>query len=184
MPTSVIPMPRDPGAVTPDLPSNGDPSSLELIGVSRDLIKARFVANIPWWAFFLALCIAWAVVISMFDWSPWWHLLAVPLYLLLAQSIAFTPRRVRALGYATRENDVLYRSGIMFRSLSVMPYGRIQDVEIEEGPIERRFGLSSVTLKSAGGMSSNMTIPGLRREESERIRDLVTREASAKMAAL
>lgn len=177
-------MPRDPGTITPDSPPVSGENSVELIGVSRDLIKARLLANAAWWAFFLALCIAWAIVISVFNWSPLWHPLAVPLYILIAQSILLTPRRVRALGYATRENDVLFRSGIMFRSLSVMPYGRIQDVEIEEGPIERRFGLSSVTLKSAGGFNANMTIPGLRREESERIRDLVTREASAKMAAL
>ncbi len=185
MSETAIPMPPSQAATSSD---ETTPSYEDLAGtlhrVSPKLVKARFLGNLAWWVAFLALCIGWHVLVVMLDWSPWWHLMAVPVYLLVAQSVAFTPRRARALGYATRENDVIFRSGILFRSLVVMPYGRVQDVEIEEGPIERRYGLSTVTLKSAGGMDSNVAIPGLDKAESERIRDLVTREAAAKMAAL
>lgn len=72
----------------------------------------------------------------------------------------------------------------MFRSVTIVPYGRIQDINIGEGPIERAYGLSTITLKTAGGSISELSIPGLERKEAERIRDLVTREASEKMAAL
>lgn len=152
--------------------------------VSPKLVKARILGNLVWWALLLAVAIALHVLTNIFEW-PWWiHLFALPVYIGVVQSILFTPRRTRALGYATRENDLLFRSGIMSRSLTVLPYGRVQDIEINEGIIERKFGLSTITLKTAGGILSDVSIPGLERAEAERIRDLVTREAHEKMAAL
>lgn len=180
---SVIPLPPEQAEVSSATQSFDDLAS-SLRPVSPKLIKVRFLANLAWWAIMLAVGAGWHVAVVMIPLSPWWHAASLPVYAMVLQSILFTPRRTRALGYATRENDVLFRSGLLFRSISVMPYGRVQDVEIEEGPIARRFGLSTVTLKSAGGFDSNIAIPGLEKAESERIRDLVTREANEKMAAL
>lgn len=152
--------------------------------VSPKLVKVRFLGNLAWWAIFLVACIALHVVTVVFSW-PWWvHLFAIPVYIFVAQRILLMPRRTRALGYLTRENDIVFREGILFRSVTILPYGRIQDININEGPIERAYGLSTITLKTAGGSLSDVSIPGLERHEAERIRDLVTREAHEKMAAL
>lgn len=152
--------------------------------VSPKLVKARFLGNLAWWMLLIAACIALHIVTAVFSW-PWWvHLCTIPVYLLVAQSIVFTPRRARALGYLTRENDIVFRRGILFRYVTIVPYGRIQNVNINEGPIERAFGLSTISLDTAGGSLSDVSIPGLERTEAERIRDLVTREAHEKMAAL
>ena len=78
----------------------------------------------------------------------------------------------------------MFRQGILFRYVTIVPYGRIQNININEGPIERAFGLSTISLDTAGGSLSDVSIPGLERTEAERIRDLVTREAHEKMAAL
>lgn len=152
--------------------------------VSPKLVKVRFLGNLAWWAIFLVACIALHVVTVVLSW-PWWvHLFAIPVYIFVAQRILLMPRRTRALGYLTRENDIVFREGILFRSVTILPYGRIQDININEGPIERAYGLSTITLKTAGGSLSDVSIPGLERHEAERIRDLVTREAHEKMAAL
>ena len=152
--------------------------------VSPKLVKVRFLGKLARWVLMIAACIALHIVTVVLSW-PWWvHLCTIPVYLFVAQSIVFTPRRARALGYLTRENDIVFREGILFRSVTILPYGRIQDININEGPIERAYGLSTITLKTAGGALSDVSIPGLERREAERIRDLVTREAHEKMAAL
>ncbi|MDO5644131.1 MAG: PH domain-containing protein [Dermabacter sp.] len=172
--------PSEPGTETPTYESIAQ----SLRPVSPRLIRARYIGNLAWWIPFIVVGIVWNVLVAWLGWPPMLHLLSLLFYVIVAQSVLLMPRRTRALGYLTREDDVLFRSGLMFRSMTVVPYGRVQDIEITEGPIERKFGLSTLAMKSAGGVLGNVTIPGLERAESERIRDLVTREANQKMAAL
>ena len=61
----------------------------------------------------------------------------------------------------------------MFRSLVAVPYGRMQLVEVNSGPLERAFGLATVTLKTASP-ETNATIPGLDPTEAARLRDRLT----------
>src|SRR5581483_2826838 len=76
----------------------------------------------------------------------------------------FVGRRVRAWGYTERAEDLLVRRGVMFRRLSVIPYGRMQFVEVTSGPFERSFGLSTVQMHTAAA-ASDAKIPGLGSEE-------------------
>src|SRR5437867_5708585 len=58
----------------------------------------------------------------------------------------FVQRRVRAWGYREREDDLLVRRGVLFARLSVVPYGRMQFIDVTAGPIERSFGLATVRM--------------------------------------
>ena len=82
-------------------------------------------------------------------------------------------RRVRAWGYAERAEDLLVRRGLMFRGLSVIPYGRMQFVEVTAGPFERAFGLATVQMHTAAA-ASDARIPGLAAPEAARLRDQLT----------
>jgi uncharacterized protein len=86
---------------------------------------------------------------------------------------AVAGRRVRAWGYAEREDDLLVRRGVMFRRLSVIPYGRMQYVEVTAGPFERAFGLATVQMHTAAA-ASDARIPGLPAGEAARLRDQLT----------
>jgi membrane protein YdbS with pleckstrin-like domain len=79
-------------------------------------------------------------------------------------------RRVRAWGFAEREEDLLVRRGVMFKRLSVVPYGRMQFVDVTAGPFERAFGLATVQLHTAAA-ASDARIPGLPAAEANRLRD-------------
>ncbi len=79
-------------------------------------------------------------------------------------------RRVRAWGYAERADDLLVRRGVMFRRTSVIPYGRMQYVEVTAGPLERVCGLATVQMHTAAA-GSDARIPGLPAEEAARLRD-------------
>jgi membrane protein YdbS with pleckstrin-like domain len=89
-------------------------------------------------------------------------------------------RRVRAWGYAERADDLLVKRGVMFRRTSVIPYGRMQYIEVTAGPFERAFGLATVQMHTAAA-ASDARIPGLPAEEAARLRDQLTTlgEASA-----
>ena len=98
-----------------------------------------------------------------------------------AGSSWFVRRRYRAWRYQERHEDLLVARGVMVQRLSVVPYGRMQFVEVTAGPIERLFHLSTVKLHTAAA-ASDARIPGLVADEAARLRDRLT-ELGASMAA-
>ena len=92
-------------------------------------------------------------------------------------------RHYRSWGYVEREDDLYITHGVMFRSLVAVPYGRMQLVEVESGPLERAFGLAHVTLVTASA-STNATIPGLVPDEAARLRDSLTQLGEAHASGL
>jgi membrane protein YdbS with pleckstrin-like domain len=95
----------------------------------------------------------------------------------------FVRRRVRAWGYAEREDDLLVRRGVMFSRLSVVPYGRMQFIDVTAGPFERSFGLATVRMHTAAA-ASDARIPGLERGEAARLRDRLAELGEAQAAGI
>jgi membrane protein YdbS with pleckstrin-like domain len=95
----------------------------------------------------------------------------------------FVYRRFAAWGYAERDDDLLVRRGVMFKRLSVVPYGRMQFVEVTAGPIERAFGLMTVRMHTAAA-ATDARIPGLVPDDARRLRDQLARLGEAKAAGL
>jgi uncharacterized protein len=79
-------------------------------------------------------------------------------------------RAVRAWGYAERERDLLVRHGLLIRRLSIVPYARMQFVDVTAGPLERAFDLATVQLHTAAA-ASDARVPGLPPAEAARLRD-------------
>jgi membrane protein YdbS with pleckstrin-like domain len=98
-------------------------------------------------------------------------------------SLVFVSRRVRAWAYAERDEDLLVRRGVLFSRLSVVPYGRMQFIDVTAGPVERSFGLATVHLHTAAA-ASDARIPGLAREEAERLRDRLAELGESQAAGL
>ena len=92
-------------------------------------------------------------------------------------------RRWRAWGYAEREDDLLVRRGVLVRRTSVVPYGRMQYVDVTSGPLDRRLGLATVTLHTAAA-ATDASIPGLLAEEATRLRDRLAALGEARQAGL
>ena len=95
----------------------------------------------------------------------------------------FVGRRYRSWGYAEREDDLLIRRGVMFARLSVVPYGRMQFIDVTAGPLERAFGLATVRLHTAAA-ATDARIPGLERDEAARLRDSLAELGEAQAAGL
>lgn len=82
-------------------------------------------------------------------------------------------RRYRAWGYAEGEDELAIRRGVLVRTRTIVPFGRVQHIDVAQGPIERRFGLATLILHTAGTRSAAVALPGLLHEEAEAMRDRI-----------
>jgi membrane protein YdbS with pleckstrin-like domain len=98
-------------------------------------------------------------------------------------SAVLVQRRVRSWGYAERKDDLLVRHGLLVSRLSVVPYGRMQFIDVTAGPVERLFGIVTVKLHTAAA-ASDARIPGLSEETGGRLRDRLASLGEAQASGL
>ena len=137
-------------------------------------VSSRYIAveQIQLAAMVLVLTAIPAVLWLFFD---AWPLLAAAAAVLVlgATRAGVIVRSVRSWGYAERDDDLLVRHGLMVRRLSIVPYARMQYVDVTAGPLERAFQLATVQLHTAAA-ASDARIPGLPPDEAARLRDRLT----------
>lgn len=134
----------------------------------------------------LLLCLVPLVLTLTRVWH-WWLWLAVALpALVLVEAVVrlvLVPRAARARGYAERADDLLVRRGIVFHTLTVVPYGRLQYVEVSSTPWGRLFGLSRVELHTASA-STDAVLEGVAHDEAVRLREEISRRGRDRLAGL
>ncbi len=81
-------------------------------------------------------------------------------------------------GYALRQKDISYKRGLIWREITALPFNRVQHCEINEGPIDRMFGLASIKIFTAGGSSSDLEIPGLSKSNAELIKSFIIKKTA------
>jgi membrane protein YdbS with pleckstrin-like domain len=131
----------------------------------------------------LAVLAVVAAVLAVTLAIGWIWLVAVGLVVVAAWAWWLVGRQVRAWGYAEREDDLLVRRGVMWRTVVVVPYGRMQFVDVYAGVVDRMFGLAKVQLHTASA-SSDAYIPGLGPQEAARLRDRLATRGEARLAGL
>ena len=109
----------------------------------------------------------------------WIGILATGLWGVLFLTSLFLARyRYNIKGYVVRKHDIVYRRGIFFRRVTTIPFSRLQHCEIQEGPLERLFGLNTLLVFTAGGSSSDLAIPGLPPDEAGRLRNYILQKVN------
>ena len=92
--------------------------------------------------------------------------------LLLATGVTLWPRRrYRSWGYALDADEIHIQQGVLTRTRTAVPFGRVQHIDVSQGPIERHYGVGTLVLHTAGTRSSAVVLPGLAFAEAGRIRD-------------
>jgi len=114
---------------------------------------------------------------------PWLWALPAAALLIVGIPICFTPRRVRSIGYRLRDDDLVFRRGIMWRRMVAVPYGRMQLIDITRGPIARMLGLAELKFVTAAAATA-VVIPGLPEAEAEALRDRLVALAESRRAGL
>jgi uncharacterized protein len=161
MPPRLDPVPGDWRRVSPTY------VWVDLAGVVLTWLVIAAASSIPYWA----------------SRQPWMLVFPAVFVAVLILVAAFTPRRVRAIGYRMREDDLVVRRGLMFQRFVAVPYGRMQLVDINRGPLDRALGLAGLKLVTAAA-ASNVTVPGLRMADAEELRDHLVELAETRRAGL
>jgi membrane protein YdbS with pleckstrin-like domain len=125
----------------------------------------------------VALVVALIVHVSAAD------LLPVVIALIAGVAWLVERGRYRSWGYTEREDDLIVVRGLMFRHVSVVPYGRMQFIDVTAGPIDRAFGLATVQLHTAAA-ATDARIPGLVRADADALRDRLALVGEAKATGL
>jgi membrane protein YdbS with pleckstrin-like domain len=92
-------------------------------------------------------------------------------------------RNAARWGYAERDEDLYITRGALNRRLVVVPYGRMQYVDVQAGPLDRAYGIARIQLHTASPGTSAQ-IPGLPADEAARLRDRLTSLGEAQAAGL
>jgi membrane protein YdbS with pleckstrin-like domain len=156
-----------------------DPSDVTWTPVSRQLIGARLTVT----AIVLVPLTLLLAIIPVAAEEPWLWSLPAAVVLLGLWIVWLVRRQVGAMAYAERADDLLVRRGIMLRSMVVVPYGRMQYVDVNAGPLARRFGIATVQLHTAAPATS-AAISGLPPQEAARLRDRMASRGEARLAGL
>lgn len=87
-------------------------------------------------------------------------------------------RQALVRGWALRDYDIAYRSGLVFRKTVILPFKRVQHAEVTSGPLQRRFGLATLKFYTAGGSSVDLAIPGLEAQQAKDLRDHILQKTN------
>lgn len=150
--------------------------------VSPKYVWADFVLNL---LLVLVACVALAVVIAFVEPNVAFVLsiaLVVVIVALFVNAL-FAFRRVKAIGYILREDDLLFRRGILFERVIAVPYGRLQLVDVTRGPLLRALGLTTLKFVTASA-ATGVRLPGLPQAEAEALRDRLVALAETRRSGL
>ena len=129
---------------------------LVLLGAAAPLAFITFATEIP-------------TLPAIIIWTNW---LLVLVAVLIWPGIAL-PKH----GYVIRDRDILFKKGVIWRSVTAVPFNRIQHVETSSTPFDRKFGIATLQLFTAGGTSGDLKIDGLAADTAEQLRIFVLKKA-------
>jgi len=154
------------------------PASVRWTAASRRLIPVRLIGVAAGYVPLLIVAVVLAAAVSD---VLWWTVIAVAVA--MAWSAWVAVRLVLAHGWAERDDDLLVRRGRLVRRVTVIPYGRMQYVEVMAGPVARAFGLCSIRLHTASP-GTDATLDGVPAAQGERLRDRLTERGEAQLVGL
>jgi membrane protein YdbS with pleckstrin-like domain len=171
------------GSLPPDTPARS--TRLEIGGDWRRVSAKYIGVELVGVAMFGILAIGATLVFSLTRWfvQPLgWILVGAAVAITLTMLIV-APRRVRSIGYQLRDDDLLFRRGIMFHRVVSVPYGRMQLIDINRGPVARLLGLAELRFVTAAA-ATGVTIPGLADADADTLRDTLVSLAETRRAGL
>ncbi len=130
--------------------------------------------------FLLAFAVVLTAASLMLEFPRWPILLLASVWVILATILLGWPAlSVPSKGYVVRDKDIVFRSGVIWRSVTAIPFNRIQHVETSSTPFDRKFDIATLQLFTAGGASGDLRIDGLGRDTAEQLRVFTLEKAGA-----
>ncbi len=155
-----------------------NPDDVVWTPASQRLIPARLIVIA---IVFVPPLVGTAVLAALVWGGFWWF--TGGLVLIAAWCAWISVRLVLAHGWSEREDDLLVKRGRLWRSVTVVPYGRMQYVEVSSGPLTRAFGIATVQLHTASP-GTDASLSGVPADDAARLRDRLTSRGEARLAGL
>ncbi|AKK10467.1 PH domain-containing protein [Corynebacterium uterequi] len=146
--------------------------------VSPRLARIRLIANC---SFFGVLAVA-AGALAYFH-SRWWLIGVAVFVLLICWLLWLIPAQVRMMGWQETDHEFVIVKGKIWHTVTVVPYGRIQFVDVTAGPLERANGLKTIELHTASS-TSDSELPGLPADTADELRQRLAEKARERMSGL
>lgn len=156
---------------------------LELDGSWHQISPRYVVSQIVQNLIFLAVVAAVAVVLAVVLDQTWAWIPAGVIAVVEMITLVVLPRQARAIGYMLRADDIVFRKGILWQRMVAVPYGRMQLVDITQGPLDRAFGVTQLKMVTAAA-TTGVQIPGLTQQAAETLRDTLIEVAETRRTGL
>lgn len=150
--------------------------SVPLKPIHPDYLKTLYISWLITFSIMLAGIITLYLLVDKLR-TPFAIAIATIVYVFVVSMTVITgTRSFKRKKYAVRERDILYSTGWLFQSLHMVPFNRLQHCVVNMGPIDRKFGLASVSLYTAASEGKDITIHGLKQQEAEQLKDLIMQQ--------
>ncbi|MFJ4224040.1 PH domain-containing protein [Microbacterium sp. NPDC089695] len=156
---------------------------LELDGTWHQISPRYVVSQIVQNLLFLAFVAAVAIVLALVLHQTWAWIPAGAIAVVVLITLVILPRQARAIGYMLRDDDIVFRKGILWQRMIAVPYGRMQLVDITQGPLDRAFGVTQLKMVTAAA-TTGVQIPGLTQGAAEALRDTLIEVAETRRTGL
>lgn len=125
------------------------------------------------WGFMVVVLIGWGFLFY-FEWSLSYIFGILLVILLWFVFLCWNVFKLQKnYGFALREKDILYRRGFFVHKITVVPFNRIQHVSTTRGILDKKLGIATLNIFTAGGSGSDIKIPGLEPELALRLKEAV-----------
>jgi uncharacterized protein len=141
----------------------------------RNALRARAAAF--WGPLFIASLVIDTTILAE---APFSGALPVVLGLIALSGIVVAPDRIyRRLGYAIDDKLLRTVRGWLFHTDTIVPFVRVQHIDVTRGPFDKMFGTATLVVHTAGTHNSVVTLPGLSPERAAEIREAIRSEIRA-----
>lgn len=158
-------------------------SRLELDGVWHQISPRYVVSQILQNIILIAVVVIAALVLTFVLRLGWVLIPAGAIVVVTLVTLIVLPRQAKAIGYMLRADDIVFRKGILWQRMIAVPYGRMQLVDITQGPLDRAFGVSQLKMVTAAA-TTGVQIPGLTQDAAEALRDTLIHVAETRRTGL
>lgn len=150
--------------------------ALDRRNIRVDQIAGTIFSCVMLFAGLVTIVVVWFNVGFSTAWFIVAGLLGVGLLMLFAACWFWPPLEYRYQSWRLDQSGLEIRRGVLWRHRVTIPLGRVQHADVSQGPLQRPFGIGTLTVHTAGTQNASIQLEGLAHETAIELRDLIVRQ--------
>jgi membrane protein YdbS with pleckstrin-like domain len=150
--------------------------SLEFRPMAKNYPALNTLETLFIWLIFGAVLSVAVYIFDKIDLPYWIYLIVVGLSSL---SLIYSYTSASAKGYVLRDNDLIYKEGLIWKKQTGVSFKRVQHIDITHGPMERKFAIATIKFFTAGGSLADLKISGLPKDDAETLRSHILKKTGS-----